>query len=239
MAARRQTDGSSGFAALGLKKVPQDGSLVAVVTMTGSCCPITRAHSLAFESSRDLLLRPRAASERYTEVLGLLSLNGDRHVGEKLRSKGQEPIPLVQRGELVRLAAQDLPWMDLNPGREHSVAEELQTAFPRLRFHRFAMNGADDVYKYQKWRSCGPERRMITMGRPGFTAKVLEHAQREKVLDQGYFLMGPELPDISSTAVRLALKENDGAALETLLHPKVAAWLLRSGIYGSSTASAG
>lgn len=26
---------------------------------------------------------------------------------------------------------------------------------------------------------------MITMGRPGFTAKVLEHAQREKVLDQG------------------------------------------------------
>ena len=55
--------------------------------------------------------------------------------------------------------------------------------------------------------------------------------------------MGPELPDISSTAVRKALQEGDGEALKGLLHPsvawrktksssiQVAEWLLEKGIY--------
>ena len=48
--------------------------------------------------------------------------------------------------------------------------------------------------------------RMITMGRPGATEAVERAARRAGVdLDAGRFIMGPELPDISSSEAREAL----------------------------------
>eukprot|EP00438_Fugacium_kawagutii_P034171 Skav215211 [mRNA] locus=scaffold5922:20739:21479:+ [translate_table: standard] len=222
----------------------KDGSkIVAVVTMTGSCCPITDAHCMAFDCSRQLLLegdggKPLVA-EKFAEVLGLLSLNGDKRVGEKLRMKGLPSISYRDRAELTTFATAERPWMDFNPLRESQAVEYLQWRWPNLRFIRYALNGADDVCKYQKWRGSREDRRSIAMGRPGYTKQVIDGARRHGIpLDKGYFIVGPELPDISSTAVRKALQEAHGQApeealarFEGLLHPRVAAWLLRSEIY--------
>ena len=48
-------------------------------------------------------------------------------------------------------------------------------------------------------------------------------------LDEGTFIMGPELPDISSSAARAALCRGDDAAAAALLHPAVLAWCQRHG----------
>ena len=203
--------------------------------MTGSCCPVTRAHFLAFETSRQLLMgdaRKPLAKERFVEVLGLLSLNSDKHVEEKLRMKGLPFICYDDRAELATIATSEVPWLDFNPIRENVTVKWMEWRWPKLRFIRYALNGADDVFNKQKWRSCSEEHRFITMGRPGYTEKVIEGARRYGVrMNTGYFIVGPELPDISSTAVREALQKEDAQALKSLLHPSVAAWLLRSGIY--------
>merc|ERR1711908_152569 len=89
------------------------------------------------------------------------------------------------------------------------------------------MNGADDVEKYGKWRNAGPRNRMITMGRPGFTESVKRGAQSVRVAAED-FILGPELPDISSTAARDACAHADIDTALQLLHPAVADFLLRS-----------
>jgi len=225
-----------------------DGSkTVAVVTMAGSCCPVTNAHCLAFIRARELLLcedgRKRVAKEHFAEVLGLLSLNGDKHVGEKLWMQGEPAISYQDRSKLVDLATADKPWLGFNRLRDHEAVEHLQKTWPKLLFIRYEMNGADDVCKYQKWKHCGENRRCIVMGRPGFTEQVKHGAESHGTpLDKGYFIMGPDLPDISSTAVRKALQWEHGQPskpedLTHLLHPKVAEWLLNSKIYAKQTRS--
>ena len=68
------------------------------------------------------------------------------------------------------------------------------------------------------------------MGRPGDTERVLAGARDAGLdLDDGNFVMGPELPNISSTAARAALAQKDMPALKRLLHPRVAAWCLENG----------
>eukprot|EP00440_Ansanella_granifera_P061532 gb/GFBE01066712.1/.p1 GENE.gb/GFBE01066712.1/~~gb/GFBE01066712.1/.p1 ORF type:complete len:274 (+),score=50.08 gb/GFBE01066712.1/:1-822(+) len=214
------------------------GSDVALVTMTGSCCPVTLAHVMAFEKARDLLLgeladhpRPKRM-EHFQEVLGLLSLNSDRHVSSKMSEKGDKAISFADRATLVQLASAELPWMDFNDMREHLAAQALQERWPNLKIVRYSMNGADDVLKYEKWNGCSESKRAIAMGRPGFTDKVRTKATRAKADSQnGYFILGPELPDISSSRVRSALKSGDLEELGQLLHPEVVRWCLSQGPY--------
>ena len=60
---------------------------------------------------------------------------------------------------------------------------------------------------------------MIIMGRPGFTEQVRQELEDRGVnFHEGHCILGPELPDISSTAVRTG-------ALQ-YLHPDVAQHLL-------------
>merc|ERR1719188_421991 len=95
------------------------------------------------------------------------------------------------------------------------------------------MNGADDVVKYGKFAWSGPHSRFITMGRPGYTEKVAQGMADNRVdPDAGYFILGPELPDISSTQARLGLAAGDRKALEPLLHPRVTEWCLSHEPYG-------
>merc|ERR1711924_105782 len=102
-------------------------------------------------------------------------------------------------------------------------------------FTEFDMNGADDVVKYQKWqfvmRRPGSRcvgYRMITMGRPGFTEEVFAGMAECNIdPDDGICFLGPELPDISSTAARDASLRGDCDTLLAMLHPAVANWLLR------------
>merc|ERR1719203_2360245 len=104
---------------------------------------------------------------------------------------------------------------------EGASMQDLAIQWPRLKFVRFCLNGADDVVKYRKYTWSSSSRRFITMGRPGFTEKVKQGMAAAKVDPKaGYFILGPELPDISSTAARKAVAAQDMGALEGLLHPK-------------------
>lgn len=108
---------------------------------------------------------------------------------------------------------------------EGKAVWELAERWPELRFVHFSMNGADDVVKYGKYMWCGPRYRLITMGRPGFTEEVRRGMTEAKIdADSGFCILGPELPDISSTAVRQAIIAGKVEALEALLDPKVAQW---------------
>lgn len=210
----------------------KDGDSVAVITMLGSLCPITLGHVQCFVEARNVILGnseanvPRPARlEKFAECLGLVALNGDGHVGAKLRAKGQKPLDIKERSHLVKLATDEYPWLCYD---EHCEIRALSRRWPSLRFVEIDMNGADDVVKYQKWACTGPENRMITMGRPGFTETVKEGMQDFKIdPNDGYCFLGPELPDISSTAARDASARGDVDSLLTMLHPAVADWLLQ------------
>jgi len=216
------------------------GAWVAIVSMGGSLCPITLGHAQCFIEARALLLGLEPSAwrppnlENFSECLGFVDLNSDSHVGQKVKLKGQRSLNERDRAHLVRVATQDLPWLCYR-GRAHlyrghrqhaSSGFTLQSAFPHLKFVEFKMNGADDVAKYRKWQGAGPRYRMITMGRPGFTEVVLKGAASAKVAPE-HFLIGPELPDISSTEARTASMRNDATTLVKLLHPGVADFLLQ------------
>ena len=61
------------------------------------------------------------------------------------------------------------------------------------------------------------------MGRPGWTENALKGlADAEVDTEAGFYIVGPELPDISSTAVQDVLAtRRDPKMLTSLLHPKV------------------
>ena len=155
-------------------------------------------------------------------------INTNQHeftlVDRKLRAKGEASISIGDRRRLVQLAVEEHEWIAWEVHEGETVGT-LTENYPHLSFVHFTMNGADDVLRYRKWGWAGPERRMITMGRPGDTQKVIDCAKRAGVdLDAGLFVMGPELPNISSSAARLAIARNDLAAAALLLHPSVLAW---------------
>lgn len=217
-----------------------EGARVAVVTLLGSLCPITRGHKLAFVEARRLLLgeedvkRP-ARLEKFDEVLGLVSLNGDNYVGRKLAKKGLANIDVRERRMLVELAVADVPWMTTEKC-EGSMVHELQKEWPLLQFTHIIMNGADDVRRHRKWT--WTDSRMIAMGRPGDTEFVVNAATRDGIdLEAGGFIMGPELPDISSSEAREALGRNDVAKAAEMLHPDVLAWCLEHGPWRPAAAS--
>jgi len=223
-----------------LKGLP-DGTQVAVVTLLGSLCPITSSHVEGFHEARRILLAEEGVKrpdqlEVFGAVLGYISLNGDRYVGSKMQSNGQPLLDYSKRRELVRLATSDDDWIEDEQHEGFTVGRVLPERYPTLSFTHFCMNGADDVVKYGKWAYASKANRFITMGRAGYTEQVLEGMSRSGV-DPSHFLLGPELPDCSSTAVRHALACRDAASLEllsSLLHPKVKEWLLDNGPYKPS-----
>jgi hypothetical protein len=207
-----------------------DGSHVAVITMLGSLCPITRSHVQCYVEARHIVLdHPEAKVPRpqrlqaFDECIGLVSLNGDGFVGPKLMHKGQKPINFSDRRHLVELATDEYPWLSYAE-RNFCTLRELQQRFPSLHFTEIDMNGADDVVKYQKWHD---GHRMIVMGRPGSTQGVIKGMRDCGIdVDDGKCILGPELEDISSTAAREASMKGDRDALLKMLHPGVADWML-------------
>ena len=211
------------------------GASVAVVSMLGSLCPVTLGHVRCFEEARRILLDdPLALARRpirlghFSECLGFICLNGDGYVSRKVQQKGQLPLNYRERAHLVHHATAEQPWLNFCELYVNDVMADLRRRWPRLQFVAFDMNGADDVLKNRKWRYAGPQNRMITMGRPGSTEIVLRD-MKDYGIDpgDGYYFMGPELPDISSTAVRSASAKGDLDTLLTMLHPTVADWMLR------------
>jgi nicotinic acid mononucleotide adenylyltransferase len=211
------------------------GSKVGVVTLLGSLCPITLGHTQAFEVARRMLLEDQLCE--LDEVVGLISLNNAGYVDRKLRGKGMASISHSERGALVELAVADMPWIGME-NREGESMEQLGRLLPHLSFVHFTMNGADDVRRHRKWTWAGANNRFITMGRPGDTEFVANAAKLAGVNPQ-HFLMGPELPDISSSAARDALMRGDMRAVESLLHPRVLTWCLEHGPWRAAGMAAG
>mmetsp|Transcript_30678 Transcript_30678/g.57413 ORF Transcript_30678/g.57413 Transcript_30678/m.57413 type:complete len:255 (-) Transcript_30678:11-775(-) len=212
----------------------KDPGHVAVLTMRGSCCPVTRAHTQMFERARSILLgrsviRPRD-TPHFVECVGLLSLNPDSSLWRKFQYSDEDATPLCwdDRALLVRLATKDVPWMGLSTLKPEWAVHsfQLEARWQHLTFIHYHLNGADDVVRYQKWTWASEEARYITMGRPGWTHQVIKGAQEWGIFDTPYFYVAPELPDISATEVRAALRRRDRAALSHLLHPAVASWCL-------------
>ena len=209
---------------------------VAVVTMRGSLCPITLGHVRCFEEARQLLLglgpgTLPAGVEPFAHTVGFLSLNPDHHLRSKFAGKREKPLGLADREMLVRVATAEMAWLELSTCKQiinsRDVAR-LRGQFPQLNFDHFDMNGADDVVKYSKWTRAGPSHKMITMGRTGSTLALLRGMARVGIAATGSadFLLGPELPDVSSTKLRAASQRGDQAELLTLCHSKVAEWML-------------
>jgi hypothetical protein len=216
----------------GLLSAIPAGSNVAAISMLGSLCPITLGHVQCYVEARKLLLDLEGAPNRppqlesFVECIGFVNLNPDTYVQSKLQRKGQKPLDKRTRAQLVRLATAELPWLRYSESPSQGLPA-IKQRFPKLNFAEFDMNGADDVLKYNKWRGTGPRRRMIIMGRPGSTESVRKGMAFAKVAPE-HCTLGPELPDISSTAARDASLHGDVSRLLTMLHPRVADYLLRS-----------
>eukprot|EP00439_Symbiodinium_sp_Y106_P005870 s5468_g1.t1 len=219
----------------------EEGSSVALLTMRGSCCPVTRAHCDMFQRARSVLLGQSLlcppGTPPFSECLGLLALNPDRSIKRKFerRSEAETPIRWLDRAHLIRLATAEVPWLVLNNREAEEAVQELKedTRWQHLKFVHFHLNGADDVARWEKWKYASATQRYITIGRPEWTEKVLEGAREWGVLDTPHFHVAADLPDISATAVRAALRRQDRDALDRMLHPSVAEWCLRKHIYSS------
>lgn len=164
--------------------------------------------------------------EPFGEVLGFVSLNGDSHVSRKLHEKGHTGLSYDKRKHLIDLAIEPYPWMH-QERLEGERVHQMRDRWPKLNFIVFCMNGADDIVKYGKCSWSGPKSRFIAMGRPGYTdvlSKDMEEAGIDR--DAGFFIMGPELEDVSSTLVREALVKGNELALDGLLDPRVTEWCI-------------
>jgi len=222
-----------------LSEVP-DKSNVAVVTMVGSCCPVTLAHVQAFIEARRLLLgeseRPEKLEE-FSEVLGFLALNGDGHVRQKLAAKGEPFIKKQERAHLIDIATTDYPWLNYVE-KGFDLTRFVKSFCPGAKVIYFHLNGADDVVRFRKWNMRSKTNRHITMGRPGSTRKVLEGMSKIGLdANNGICIVGPELPDISSTAVRKAMHDCNIDELKNMLHPGVIEWCLSFGPYNNAANS--
>ena len=222
------------------------GGRVAIVTMIGTFCPITVAHIDAFIQARSLLLGKCAPLvpcklEQYDLVLGFIGLNQDAWTVSKLANQG-EPyatagVSINDRKHMVDLATSDQDWI-YHYNRSLMCVPVIadpkmlcQERFPNIDFVQYLLNGADDVQKYEKWRHCDKNQRLITVGRPGYTEKVCKCILDSKV-DPAFCVLGPELSGISSTMVREALRDDKPAEfLQDKLHPKVFEWCTTNKAY--------
>lgn len=216
--------------ALDSLQAQRQGAAVAVVTMLGSFCPVTLAHVQCFVLAKQVLLGQAATSsladvECFQVVLGFFSLNSDERVMKKLQ--GEASLGHAGRKRCINLAVNSLDWLGWEAYEGCSLSK-LRARWPMLHFVQFSMNGADDVLRYQKWRHTNVHNRVIAVGRPGFTEKLLS-ALKDAGFDGGnkqQIILLPEVGDVSSTQARKALASHDTQVLASLLDRNVAAWCL-------------
>ena len=125
-------------------------------------------------------------------------------------------LDLASRKHLVGLGTAEYPWMDVE-AIEGMSPDILRKRWPKLTFIRFEILGADNVVRYCEYQGGAEDKRIIVMGRPGSTDEVKSGMASFKIdPDAGYYMLGPELPDVSSSAVRNAFR-----TLRDSLHPDV------------------
>jgi nicotinic acid mononucleotide adenylyltransferase len=224
-----------------------NGARVAVVTLMGSLSPITLGHVQCFVAARRLLVDgdPQTPASRFDYCIGFVSLNEDKYLTSKFFGTGETPLFLEDRVELIRLATAELPWLEYSAAHlfdsrtSAETIDGLRARWPSLVFEHFNMNGADDVLKYRKWCDATPSNKFITMLRPGSTDALVQRLQALGWSPHGTanFVVGPELPDVSSSAARRLSRAGDRAGLLQLVHPEVADWMLQRDGHASISCS--
>ncbi|KAK3275652.1 hypothetical protein CYMTET_16235 [Cymbomonas tetramitiformis] len=210
---------------------------VAVIFFTGSFCPFTTGHLQSLVAAQQVLTgevqcspnRPAASGnsavfKAYSTVIALVFFNSDRHVARKLN-----PDPIITLADRVHLAAlttEDFPWIHVfesTYGDEGSEFQLLRQFWPYLNFVPYYLNGSDDVVRYEKWHDVGPDYRLITVLR-GADPTCLPHASE-------LFLITPPVEDISSSAVRAALRSRDLDTLGKQMEQRALQWCLERKLY--------
>ena len=224
-----------------------NGARVAVVSLMGSLCPITLGHVQCFEAARRLLVdgKPPTPAGRFDYCIGLISLNDDEYLASKFASSGEKPLNLDDRVTLINLATAEFPWIEYIEAPLFDTVSSAETIdafrarWPSFVFEHFNMNGSDDVLKYLKWVDACPTNRFITMLRPGSSGVMAQNLHAFGMPPEGTadFILGPELPDISSTAARRLSRAGDRTNLMKLTHPDVVDWLIDRDKAASSRSS--
>ncbi len=203
---------------------------VGVIVFAGSFCPPTKAHTQALKEARSILMgRKQPVTARLTAVcdacIALVSCDNDQLLRRRIdRVKCAEPrISKRTRENLFRLAtASDRAWIEITETWPRIA--DLESSFPKLAFTSYALNGADDVLVDRKWVGSSKTRRLITMGRGEYTDRLLQAASKYQT-HADYFIVGPNLPDISCTLARKALRSCDQEAVHSMLCKPVVSWL--------------
>eukprot|EP00930_Biecheleria_cincta_P088478 TRINITY_DN77720_c0_g1_i1.p1 TRINITY_DN77720_c0_g1~~TRINITY_DN77720_c0_g1_i1.p1 ORF type:complete len:335 (-),score=54.96 TRINITY_DN77720_c0_g1_i1:95-1099(-) len=236
-------------AASGLVSGAPENSRIAVVTMQGSMCPVTRAHVDAVLEARKLLrgLKSRLAEvaqrpkqlPKFDIVIGFIGVNEDDYVSSKLggRTHSAGFLHADVRRELIDLATSKHDWI-VSCSNIWKCAQELLDVFPKRDIAWYELDGADVALKSRTWNKAWKGRRYACVGRPadpgmdnGTEAVIRNMEEADKGLTsewyhQGNYLILPELPAISSTKVRRAVQKKETAALKKLVHADVARCLL-------------
>jgi hypothetical protein len=170
-------------------------------------------------------------------TIAYISVNPDYYVESKMQKIGEVAISEKNRRMLVDLAVEDIAWISSLRNAWAALAE-LKASFSNLKFIHYEVDGADVALKNHTWRRCSEHSRRVAMGRAcadgeaNPTQQIIALAQQDGIdIAAGHFIIGPELPDISSSRARAALRAGDLAALRGMLHPRVLDWNLTAGPY--------
>lgn len=220
------------------------GDTVAVITFQGSFCPVTVSHVQCVVEARELLL-PSAGDapqdlEVFADIIGFMGCNPDKGLIKKL-----DPLPIISiqdRAMLIGLATEEHDWLAFHSWPEKAV-NKLRRLYRRLTFIIFELDGADAALWTKPWRRAKYEQRYIVMGRPADpgkdngTDKLRREMEKNGIWENTAFcLVGPEMPVVSSTAVRKNLLSGNILGLRDLLHPAVQDWNLNEGPYAPGRA---
>ena len=210
-----------------LSKLNTTQGKIAIMSILGSFCPITRAHISLFAHTRDYLLQHSS----FCDALGFVLLNSAAHVHRKIQKKGQIPLSYDERKHLIQLATKDIDWLNHSEENEFLLTHKLHKLWPKIDFFHYTLNGADDVIKYKKWRFASSEHRLIILLRPGFGERLITMMREDGAKESENCIIMPEISSASSSRVREALLRGDQKQAQALLHPDVLAWCLQNSPY--------
>jgi len=211
----------------GILQAVQPGQSVGVVTLSGALSPV---HIMHVEILREAC---QLVQDRHSAAIAFLAPSSESYVNYKL---GADALPLELRNRCCQAVARDTTWLGVCPWGEpasgfvcDATVSALQASFPDLKFQGYEVAGADYALKAQLWKRASEKRGAVAFRRKGDTARL--EAEVSRAASNPFFILGPELADVSSTAVRQHLSSDglaeDREALAALLPPQVLPVLLR------------
>lgn len=210
----------------GMLRALQPGQSVGVVTLSGALSPVHVMHVEILRGACELV------RDRHAAAIAFLAPSSEGYVNDKL---GADALQLELRNRCCQAVAQDSTWLGVCPwGRANSgsvcdaTVAYLRASFPDLSFQGYEVAGADYALKARLWRKASAKRGAVAFRRKGDTAQL--EAEVSGQVPNPFFVLGPELEDVSSTVVRQHLRSAGSAesreALAALLPPEVLALLL-------------